>query len=324
MTTPDLDSYDRILVAFSGGKDSLACLLHLLELGVPRSKIELMHHDVDGREGSTLMDWPCTRAYCRAVAAAIGVPLYFSWKVGGFEREMLRDGTATAPTRFEVPGGEVRESGGQGEPGRRLMFPQVTANLSQRWCSAYLKIDVCASSIRGQKRFNGRRTLVVTGERAEESSARSKYKVFEPHRADLRDGRVARHVDQWRPVHAWSEREVWAIIERWLVNPHPAYRIGFGRVSCARCIFGSPDQWASARAVDPAAFDVVAGYEARFKKTIQRKLNVVQLADKGTPYTMSERDLRAARSDRFDEHVFLTGATWKLPAGAFGDSCGPT
>lgn len=38
--------YDAILVAFSGGKDSLACLLHLLDLGVDRSKIELWHHDV--------------------------------------------------------------------------------------------------------------------------------------------------------------------------------------------------------------------------------------------------------------------------------------
>ncbi|EGQ60476.1 hypothetical protein GGI1_00690 [Acidithiobacillus sp. GGI-221] len=33
ITSPDIQSYDHILVAFSGGKDSLACLLHLLELG---------------------------------------------------------------------------------------------------------------------------------------------------------------------------------------------------------------------------------------------------------------------------------------------------
>ena len=57
---------------------------------------------------------------------------------------------------------------------------------------------------------------------------------------------------------------MWAIIERWLVNVHPAYRIGFGRVSCARCIFGSPNQWASARVVDPVAFETVAAYERRF------------------------------------------------------------
>ncbi len=32
------------------------CLLHLLELGVPCSKIELHHNDVYGR-GEALMDW---------------------------------------------------------------------------------------------------------------------------------------------------------------------------------------------------------------------------------------------------------------------------
>lgn len=319
----DPRSYDRTVVAFSGGKDSLACLLHLLESGVPRERIELMHHDVDGREGSRLMDWPCTRAYCDAIARAFGVPLYFSWKAGGFEREMLRENAPTAPIFYETPDG-VRSSGGAGKPNTRLQFPQVSPDLSVRWCSAYLKIDVCAAALRGQERFLGKRTLVVTGERAEESSARARYRTFEPHRADLRNGRIPRVVDAWRPVHTWSERDVWAIIERWLVNPHPAYRLGFGRVSCARCIFGSPNQWASARAVDPVSFERVAAYEARFGKTIQRKLTVVQLADRGTPYRMTQADVDAALSETFAEHVFLTGATWKLPSGAFGDSCGPT
>jgi tRNA(Ile)-lysidine synthase TilS/MesJ len=76
MTAVDLASYDTFIVAFSGGKDSLACLLHLIESGVPRERIELWHHDVDGREGSTLMDWACTRDYCRKVAEAFGVKIY--------------------------------------------------------------------------------------------------------------------------------------------------------------------------------------------------------------------------------------------------------
>jgi 3'-phosphoadenosine 5'-phosphosulfate sulfotransferase (PAPS reductase)/FAD synthetase len=319
---PDLVSYDTVIVAFSGGKDSLACLLHLLDLGVPRERIELWHHDVDGREGSTLMDWPCTRDYCRKVAAAFGVPIFFSWKVGGFEREMLRDSTPTAPIAFEVPGGEVLTTGGHGKPNTRKQFPQVSPDLSVRWCSAYLKIDVCAAAIRNQARFCDKRTLVVTGERAEESAARAKYKTFEPHRADLRDGRTPRHVDQWRPVHAWSEREVWALIERHRVNPHPAYRLGWGRVSCAACIFGNADQWASLRAVNPAQFAAVATHERESGKTIKRRLSVVETADVGTPYPMDERDVRAALSPTFDEPVVLDA--WTLPRGAFGDSCGPT
>lgn len=322
---PNLDSYQTIIVAFSGGKDSLACLLHLLDLGVPRDKIELWHHDVDGREGSTLMDWPCTRDYCRKLAQAFGVPIYFSWKVGGIEREMLRDGVPTAPTKFETPEG-LRCAGGSGPIGTRLKYPQVSADLKVRWCSPYVKIDVGSTAIRQQMRFSGHgtRTLVISGERAEESSSRARYKRFESDRTDLRNGRIPRHVDRWRPVHGWSEREVWAIIERYRVNPHPAYKLGWGRVSCAACIFGSPNQWASLRAINPQQFNRIAGYEERFGVTIKRRLNVIQTADQGTPYQMREGDIRAALSESFDEDVILPPGAWTLPQGAFGESCGPT
>lgn len=325
LTLAELMTYQTIIVAFSGGKDSQACVLHLLELGVPRERIELHHHDVDGREGERLMDWPCTPAYCRAFAAALGLRLYFSWKVGGFEREMLRDGTATAPTRYEVPGGELREAGGRGPAGRRMQYPQVSADLSVRWCSAYLKIDVGACAIRGQDRFNHARTLVVSGERAEESSARAKYATFETDRTDAREGRLARHVDRWRPVHGWAERAVWEILERWSVNPHPAYRLGYGRVSCALCIFGGPAQFATAQAVLPGQWERVAAHEDRFGKTIKRKESLRVLTARGVAYRHDPRDAEAARSERFDEPAVLPPGTWRLPAGAYaGDTCGPT
>jgi 3'-phosphoadenosine 5'-phosphosulfate sulfotransferase (PAPS reductase)/FAD synthetase len=152
--------------------------------------------------------------------------------------------------------------------------------------------------------------------------ARAKYKPFEPHRADGRTGRKRRHVDQARPLIEVKETEVWESIARYKLNPHPAYRLGFGRVSCMRCIFGSPDQWASARTVDPARFERVAQYEREFGVTIQRKLNVVQLADKGTPYAMNPKDIAAAMSTTFDEPIVAD--PWTLPRGAYGDSCGPT
>jgi len=325
LTVPALDSYATVVVAFSGGKDSLAFLLHLIEAGVPRERIELWHHDVDGREGSDLMDWPCTRAYCQTVADALGVRLYFSWKVGGFEREMLRDGVRTAPTRFEVLGGAVVEVGGvRGGSGTRRRFPQVSADLKVRWCSAYLKIDVGSTAIRNQERFRRARTLIVSGERAQESPARAKYQVFEPDRADGRTTRHERHVDRWRPVHGWTEKQVWAIIERHCINPHPAYRLGWGRVSCAACIFGGSAQWASLARLAPAKFERVATYEEQFGVTIQRKRSVRQLAVIGNPYAWDEADARAALSIAFDEPAILTPSTWRLPRGAYGESCGPS
>lgn len=40
-----LEDYDLVIVLLSGGKDSIACYYKLLELGVPKKKIELWHHD---------------------------------------------------------------------------------------------------------------------------------------------------------------------------------------------------------------------------------------------------------------------------------------
>ncbi|MFJ7891374.1 hypothetical protein ACIQYL_25430 [Lysinibacillus xylanilyticus] len=36
-----LSEYDHIIISESGGKDSMACLFYLLDLGVPKEKIEL-------------------------------------------------------------------------------------------------------------------------------------------------------------------------------------------------------------------------------------------------------------------------------------------
>ena len=315
-------AYQRIVIFFSGGKDSVATVLHLLELGVPKDRIELHHHLVDGREGSDLMDWPITEAYCDAFARALDLRISYSWKEGGFEREMLRNNEPTAPTVIPVDGKMVR-IGGSGEPNSRLKFPQVSASLQTRWCSSYLKISVGAAYINNNPCFLLGKTLVVTGERAEESAARAKYKTFEPHRTDNRDGtRVKRWVDHWRPVHGWSEKEVWAIMERWRIAPHPAYLLGWGRCSCIACIFGSPDQWASVRVAAPKKFIRIANYERRFDTTIHRTLSVEQQADKGAPYNMDPRILALAMSTEYNEPIIVEN--WTLPAGAYGEGCGPT
>ena len=96
---------------------------------------------------------------------------------------------------------------------------------------AALKIDVADIALKNQMRFRGIKTLVVTGERAQESASRAKYKVFEPHRSDLRNGKkYQRHIDHWRPGHAWKEEKVWDIIKQHKINVHPAYHLGRQRL----------------------------------------------------------------------------------------------
>ncbi|MBC8951284.1 phosphohydrolase [Xenorhabdus sp. TS4] len=44
----DLNLYDHIIVCLSGGKDSIAAYLRLVDMGVDKSKVEFWYHDVDG------------------------------------------------------------------------------------------------------------------------------------------------------------------------------------------------------------------------------------------------------------------------------------
>lgn len=322
-TEPDLDSYDHILVMTSGGKDCLASFLHLLELGVPKERIEMHHHRVDGAvEADELMDWPVTDSYVKALAKAFDVPITFSWKEGGFLREMLRENAPTAPITVQLRDGSFITSGGDGPLGTRLKFPQVTADLSRRWCSGYTKISASDRLLIKDPRFANSRTLVVTGERAEESAGRARYARFEPNRADARKGKLRRHVDHWRPVHQWSERDVWDIIKRYRVNPHPSYRTGFSRASCLGCVFGNNDQWATVAAIAPVHFRRISDFEKRFGVTIQRDRSVEEMAAKGRVYPSEPGWVEIAMSREYTAPIFVD--EWTLPVGAFGRSCGPT
>src|SRR4051794_14935159 len=106
-----LELYDLCLVSFSGGRDSLALVLDLLERGVPRDRIQLWHQDVDGRaEG--FMDWPCTASYVREVGRALGIRVLFQYRVGGFLGELLKENARTRPVRFERQDGTWGQAGG--------------------------------------------------------------------------------------------------------------------------------------------------------------------------------------------------------------------
>jgi 3'-phosphoadenosine 5'-phosphosulfate sulfotransferase (PAPS reductase)/FAD synthetase len=319
-----LDDYDRIFVAFSGGKDSGAMVFHLLDQGVPRDKMVLLHHDVDGAPGSpNFMDWKVTRDYVREFGRVMGIEVRFSWREGGFLREMMRDESRTAPISFEEldDANDVSTWGGTTGPlGRRMKFPQMTADLKTRYCSASLKIDVSERFLRRSKATaDGGRFLLVTGERREESPARSRYAEKEAHKTTTRN----RRVDQWRPVIDWTETEVWAAWERYDVRPHVAYFLGWGRLSCETCVFASADQWASVRAIHETKFDRVADLEEEFETTISRNGKTVRdLADEGTPYDgTNDADLVEAAND-LPADWMSRGFT--LPLGAYGDQAGPS
>lgn len=323
-----LGDYDVIIVCMSGGKDSIACVLRLIEMGVDMGRVELWHHDVDGNEGSTLMDWLFMRDYVRQFAKAFNLPLYFSWLDGGFEAEMLKENSYSRPHKIETPEGLItlERDTNRAKPGTRLRFPQLSPSLQTRWCSSALKIDVGRRALNNQERFNEKRILFVTGERRQESANRAKYNQLEPHACDRRAGRKARLVDSWRPVLHWSEEDVWDILCRHRVMAPVPYRLGWTRSSCMTCIYNGPRIWATILKYFPERAYQIASYERRFNTTISRnRINVVDLANTVSPFDIEDIEaLEQATREIYTLPILLPeGARWTTPKGAFGsEGCG--
>lgn len=324
----DLDIYDHIILAHSGsGKDSLACMLHLLDSGADPSKIQLWHHLVDGLGDSDLMDWPFIDDYLRQIGEAYNLPVYRSWLEGGFEAELVKENSYSKPHKVETPDGlmTLMRDTTRSKPATRRRFPQQSASLQTRWCSGALKVDLGRRALNNQPQFDGKKVLFITGERRSESSNRATYNQFSPHACDRRNGKKARHVDAWRPVLNWSEEQVWdKLREHGVIAPVP-YRLGWGRSSCQMCIFGSPKIWATLAEYFPERTQRIADYEDEFGVTISRtKQNVLEVAKKATPIEITDMAaLQQAMSDTYTLPLFTTSDKWEMPAGAFGtEGCG--
>ncbi len=316
----DFGIYEKIVVFFSGGKDSVDCVLRLFELGVKAEKIILMHHLIDGKDEGFFMDWQCTEAYCQAFADAFGLKLEFSYKEGGFLREMTRDDAFTADKVVTDVNGElitVKASDNPKYKNTRMKYPQKTGDLSQRWCSSYLKIDIGDLAVRRRFEFDDKKYLILSGERAQESPMRAKYLPFEKYRADNREGKRAyRYIDHLRIAHQDSEQEVWERMARWSVQPHPAYVIGLGRTSCKFCIFADASQWATMREYDPVGFARILQYEKQFNHSIDRGGSFIdKIADKGEILAVPEGYFDIANSVEYTQPIIVN--SWELPLGAF-------
>lgn len=386
-----LEEYDLIVVLISGGKDSVACYLKLIELGVPKEKIEFWHHDIDGGHPTRRMDWKCTQNYVKALADAEGVKLRVSYRVNGFFGELYRIGASEPIEWIDPDTGEIkqcklssnylkcRELKEQAteemeellkQYGYRMKFPAKTGDLSRRWCSAYLKICVadtvvsnldrlgeleelggkrhkfpakggthsgrwCSGNLKAavqdsvtanlEETKHDKKILIVSGERRGESAGRSKYNEMEIHRTNA-TAKAHRIVHQWRCCIDYSEKDVWELLKRHHINPHPCYRIGWNRCSCMMCIFSTPRLFAGVKELFPDDYASLRHDEEVLGFTLDNKKNLDEFIG-DTPSCVRWNDKKAI-------HSILTGEfgtediyteNWNYPVGAFhgadGGSC---
>ena len=347
-----LEMYDLIIVLLSSGKDSIACYYKLLELGVPKSKIEFWHHDIDGGHPSRTMDWRCTASYIRSFAEAEQIPLRVSWRKNGFFGELYRIGTSELIEWVDPETGEIYQcppskkymecqklkvaaisemENKLAEFGYRMKFPMKSGDLSRRWCSAYLKIMVADTVLRNMNSVAANLTktrkniklLIVSGERRGESVGRSKYNEIEIHRTNA----VSKHhrtVHQWRPVIDYSERDIWEVRKRHKVNPHPCYRAGWNRCSCAMCIFSTPRLFAGIRELYPKEYALLCQDEKVLGFTLDNHCDLetyIGSAD-SCVYHGDKEAIQSLLTGEFPvESVYVKGK-WKYPAGAFHGAAG--
>lgn len=234
--------WDGIVVNISGGKDSSALMAWAVD-NFPIEKLYFVHAEID-------IDWKETLPIVQAQCDHFGVkPIV----VAGTHADGKKKGFLSKLTspRKDRKTGEMKQN----------LFP----DMGNRWCTSELKQAPIHKWIRNN--LEGK-ILNLMGERAEESSQRSK---LEEIRFDEKLSAGGREVWNVSPIHKLSESQVWEIIHARKIPIHPCYGWGVKRASCAICIFSSSEDILLAAKYAP---EVVAKYveaEAKIDHTFRYK-----------------------------------------------------
>lgn len=165
--------------------------------------------------------------------------------------------------------------------------------------------------------------LIVSGERRGESVGRSKYNEIEIHRTNA----VSKHhrtVHQWRPVIDYSEKDIWEVLKRHKVNPHPCYRAGWNRCSCAMCIFSTPQLFAGIRELYPKEYALLCQDEKVLGFTLDNHCDLetyIGSAD-SCVYHGDKEAIQSLLTGEFPVESVYVKDKWKYPVGAFHGAAG--
>lgn len=136
---------------------------------------------------------------------------------------------------------------------------------SCRWCTSEQKKHPMDKVI---NKFSGK-LLKVTGERWEESAARSELPEF---CVVPRVTSKTRHVFGWRPMLAFKEADIWAMVRETGVTRHVCYDMGCTRLGCAGCIFSSDRDLRIEMRENPHIFEAIDRLETETGYTMSMRM----------------------------------------------------
>lgn len=221
----DLRQFDKIFISVSGGKDSHAMLFLVKELAEKQGcadRLLAMYAD-------TGMEWHNAENHVRKICQAANVPLEVVYPVRPMLAQMKYRGERLVQT------GKKRNDGKQNTG---VLFPSPHC----RYCTTNQKIDPMDKLCR---KYSGK-LLKVTGERWQESKARSGYseyikvdRISTERCINKGGGTTYRKVYGWRPMLAFTTEDVFEMVKDSGVERHMAYDAGCDRLGCAGCIFSN-------------------------------------------------------------------------------------
>ena len=219
----DLRQFDKVFISLSGGKDSHAMTFLVREIAEKQGcldKLICVYAD-------TGMEWYNAEEQVRAICTAANIPLKIVYPV----RPMLEK------FRHRL---ELSKTGKVSD----LVFPSAQC----RYCTSHQKV---APLDKFSTKFVGK-LLKVTGERWQESTARSGYAEF------VKIPRITnskRTVYGWRPMLGFKTEDIFQMVADSGVPRHCAYDMGCGRLGCAGCIFSSDHELKIEMRENPAIFE---------------------------------------------------------------------
>lgn len=221
-----------VVANHSGGKDSQAMLIRLLEV-VPARQLLVVHACLGE------VEWEGALEHAQQQAEAAGLPFLVAHAVKTFLEMVER--------RFAVRPGP-----------NSSCWPSA----SNRQCTSDLKRDPITREVRRYAKEHGYSTIITClGIRAAESPGRAKRPVLS---RSARNSIAGRDWWEWLPIHDMGTAEVFLTIDKAGQKPHWAYAAGNERLSCVFCIMGSARDLANGARHRP---DLLAKYLEVEKRT---------------------------------------------------------